>query len=414
MNWSILNILKFLKRLFNQKDSKRRNMYNLKRRRESVALVYRKTTKFLSSNTANFLKKTPNTKKYNLLARIVEEYQKNNDKDNKNCDEKDDNDSINDLGERDLDYYLGVREKVTYWRDPEGNEKIRKDYLLYHCGITEEDYEKNYKRTIVPRATYPVHPKLKQVPFKIHKKEKKVNSFKEGVTESWVEKKGIFKLFGNRRDSDTTSDSYSECDSNEEAKYIDDIDYDKDDNEEIIWNVTNNFNDLTTIDALNKLLGVRIKEVSEGRPCDNCPELCPGFISHPWRSVILFILIFILRIFSFKETLRIVDIIVDQKENITSLIVRSELRAFNSPSAYSSLFIVNRVLTASRRVTDKYVSVVETTRVGGNIPPRDQTRQGRCSGEEDTEVSVEGEELCGPAKEQQQQSQITRELPNLC
>ncbi|XP_045764707.1 testin isoform X2 [Maniola jurtina] len=30
--------------------------------------------------------------------------------------------------------------------------------------------------------------------------------------------------------------------------------------------------------------GVRIKEVSEGRPCDNCPELCPGFISHPWRK----------------------------------------------------------------------------------------------------------------------------------
>lgn len=254
MNGPVLKILKFLKRLFNQKSNKRRNMYNLKRRRESVASVYRKTTKFLSSNTANFLKKTPNTKKYNLLARIVEEYQKNTDRDSKNSNEKDESDRISDLGERDLDYYLGVREKVTYWRDPEGKEQIRKDYLLYHCGITEDDYEKNYKRTIAPNPTYHVHPKLKQVPFKIHKKQKKVNTFREGVAESWVEKKRIFKLFGNRRDSDTTSDSYSECDSNEEAKYIDDIDYDKDEDEEIIWNMTNNFNDLSTIDALNKLL----------------------------------------------------------------------------------------------------------------------------------------------------------------
>ncbi|XP_052738681.1 prickle planar cell polarity protein 3-A isoform X2 [Bicyclus anynana] len=31
-------------------------------------------------------------------------------------------------------------------------------------------------------------------------------------------------------------------------------------------------------------MGVRIKEVSEGRPCDNCPELCPGFVSHSWRK----------------------------------------------------------------------------------------------------------------------------------
>lgn len=35
------------------------------------------------------------------------------------------------------------------------------------------------------------------------------------------------------------------------------------------------------------LQGVRIKEVSEGRPCDNCPELCPGFIPHSWRYVVL-------------------------------------------------------------------------------------------------------------------------------
>ncbi|KAJ8733016.1 hypothetical protein PYW07_015615 [Mythimna separata] len=32
-------------------------------------------------------------------------------------------------------------------------------------------------------------------------------------------------------------------------------------------------------------MGVRIKEVSEGRPCDNCPELCPGFIPHAWRRI---------------------------------------------------------------------------------------------------------------------------------
>lgn len=218
-------------------------MYNLKRRRESVASVYRKTTKFLSSNTANFLKRS-NARKYSLLDRIVKECENNDEND-----DDDDEEDEYDLGERDLDYYLGVRQKETYWRDLEGPEQIRKDFLLYHCGVSEEDYEQHYKKSGVPHKRNPVQPKLKQVPFKIHKKNKKNNSFKESVNESWVEKKGIFKLFGNRRDSDT-SDSYSDCDSNDDSK---------DDKDEMMWEITEKFGGMSTIDALNKLLVILFK-----------------------------------------------------------------------------------------------------------------------------------------------------------
>ncbi|CAG4976754.1 unnamed protein product [Colias eurytheme] len=243
-------------------------MYNLKRRRESVATVYKKTTKFLTINTVNLLKKMPNTKKYCLLAKIVDECQEN-ERRNKFEDRRSEEDSNSDNGDRELDYYLGVRKKETYWRDPIGKEQIRKDYLLYHCGVSEEDYEKFYKKTIA-KPSHVIQPRFKQVPFKIHKKrDKKAHSLREGVAESWCEKRGIFKIFGNKRESDSTSDSYSECDSADE---------------ETVRDISKQFNRLKMFDSYDDLLleGARIKEVSEGRPCDNCPELCPGFISHPW------------------------------------------------------------------------------------------------------------------------------------
>lgn len=232
-------------------------MNNLKRRRESVASVYRKTTKFLSTNTSNLLKKSPNTKKYCLLARIVEEYQKQNE--NKRITETDDeSDDDNDLGERDLDYYLGVKNKVTYWRDPTGNEQIKKDYLLFHCGVSEEEYNKLYKTTILPKPSLTLQPRLKQMPFKIHKKKERKNiSFKEGVAESWAEKKGIFRLFANRRDSET-SESYSECESSEDIKDPGDIDGDERD-DYVFWNIAEQLNALdikgpNSIEALKKIL----------------------------------------------------------------------------------------------------------------------------------------------------------------
>lgn len=222
-------------------------MYNLKRRRESVASVYRKTTKFLTTNTATLLKKMPNTRKYNLLAKIVEDNIRNEEC-NGEYGEMYEEEDVDNLGERDLDYYLGVKEKDSCGRDLAGREQIRKDYLIFHCGVTEEDYEKLYKKTVElePCVT---HPKLRQVPFKIHRKHKKTNSFREEVAESWVEKRGIFKLFGNKHDSESTSDSYSECDSNEEAKLSDMSNVDNED----IWNLTDDFNGCN-IDALNKLM----------------------------------------------------------------------------------------------------------------------------------------------------------------
>ncbi|CAG4966730.1 unnamed protein product [Parnassius apollo] len=256
-------------------------MNNLKKRRESVATVYRKTTKFLTSNTANLLKKMPNTRKYRLLASLVEEGVGNDNRDsNKDVENNDERDE-EDLGDRELDYYLGVRKKETYWRDLAGREQIRKDFLLYHCGVSEEDYEKFYKKTIKRRVSFK-QPKLKQVPFKITRKKHRRNGSFDG--ESWREKTGIFKIFTNRRDSDTTSDSYSECDSDDETNKDEEI-LDKhqprNSKDDSVWSMSQHFNEFNTVEKYVE--GVRIKEVSEGRPCDNCPELCPGFISHPWR-----------------------------------------------------------------------------------------------------------------------------------
>ncbi|CAG9560739.1 unnamed protein product [Danaus chrysippus] len=258
-------------------------MYNLKRRRESVATVYRKTTKFLTTNTAILLKKMPNNKKNDTLPKVEEENK--NETATETVDQEIDSDEDGHSGEHDLDYYLGIKQKHTFWSDPAGLEQIRKDYLIYHRGISEEEYESRYKRK-VSKPSCTVQPKFKQVPFKIHKKHKKANSIREGMAESWVEKKGIFKLFGNRRDSESTSDSYSECDSNEDAKYSDIINIDCDSrDEDDILDLSDAINKITTEDRLRKIMGVRIKEVSEGRPCDNCPELCVGFTPHPWRTL---------------------------------------------------------------------------------------------------------------------------------
>ncbi|KAJ2946857.1 hypothetical protein O0L34_g16186 [Tuta absoluta] len=237
-------------------------MNQLRKRRDSMASVYRKTTKFLTSNTTNLLKKMPNNKKYRQLTRVSEDYEPNEDfKIDKNDFDKEIDEE--DRGERDLDFYLGVRNKESFWRDPEGKEQIRRDFLLYHCGVSEEDYEENYKAS-TPKSYYAVQPKLKQVPFKIHKK----RSNKMGKEESWCEKTRLFKLFANKRDSEISSDSYSEVES-EEVKAVTENDQEYDD-------VCGGLDEMT-------IEGVRIKEVSEGRPCDNCPELCPGFSSHPWR-----------------------------------------------------------------------------------------------------------------------------------
>ncbi|CAB3243477.1 unnamed protein product [Arctia plantaginis] len=154
----------------------------------------------------------PNNKKH-FVSQTTEHSQDNADKIVKAIDDVTDEDD--NLGERELDYYLGVRKKENYWRDPMGREKIRKDYLVYHCGVTEDDYDKKYKKEIASRASYVIPPRLKQVPFKIHRK-KRNGDLKD---DSWRDKSGIFKLFAHRRDSEySTSDSYSECDSNEDMK----------------------------------------------------------------------------------------------------------------------------------------------------------------------------------------------------
>lgn len=213
MNWKPGKILKNIKKFFVTYLCRRsKKMNNMRRRRESVASVYRKTTKFLTSNTANFLKKKPNNKKSQILMEAVEDCEDNGEENVNKVDETKTDDD--DIGERDLDYYLGVRKRESYWRDPAGKEQIRKDYLVYHCGITEEDYDKNYKKTIVSKVSYVIQPRLKQVPFKIHRKRRKNGDLRD---DSWREKTGIFKLFAYRRDSEySTSDSYSECDSNED------------------------------------------------------------------------------------------------------------------------------------------------------------------------------------------------------
>ncbi|CAK1552810.1 unnamed protein product [Leptosia nina] len=245
-------------------------MYTLKRRRESVATVYKKTTKFLTANTANLLKKVPNSRKYCLLAKLVDD---NEEQDRKaNTEQEESDECSEDWGDRDLDYYLGVRKKETYWRDPIGKEQIKKDYLLYHCGVTEEEYEKFYKKA-VSKPSHVKKRRLRQVPFKIHKKNKKAHSLRENAAEYWCEKKNIFKIFGNKRESTSASDSYSECDS---------------DDDHLVRGVTKCMDGLAIFDDDDvDLEGVRIKEVSEGRPCDNCPELCPGFISHSWSERVI-------------------------------------------------------------------------------------------------------------------------------
>lgn len=205
-----MKILRTIKTIFNSWIRKRK-INNMRRRRESVVSVYKKTTKFLS-NTPNLLKIMPN-RKYRLLTKTFEESEGTIEQRQEEItftseDEKD-------FGERDLDYYLGVRKKEKYWRDPAGKEQIRKDFLLYHCGVTEEDYEDNYKKS-APNVSYVIQPKLKQVPFKIHRKNKtQKGSFKD---DSWRERK-LFRLFAYKRDSEySTSDSYSECDSTDERK----------------------------------------------------------------------------------------------------------------------------------------------------------------------------------------------------
>ncbi|KAH9640909.1 hypothetical protein HF086_011225 [Spodoptera exigua] len=278
MNWKSGKILKRIKRFFAKRFYIRnKKIYNMRRRRESVASVYRKTTKFLTSNTANFLKKKPNNKKNQILMEAVEDCDDNGGDNVNNIDEvKTDDD---DIGERDLDYYLGVRKRESYWRDPAGKEQIRKDYLVYHCGITEEDYDKNYKKTIVSKVSYVIQPRLKQVPFKIHRRRRRNGDTRD---DSWREKTGIFKLFMRRDSENSMSDSYSECDSNED-KIPERL---RSTNEDDMEDMMGYINELDACGSGDKDEGVRIKEVSEGRPCDNCPELCPGFIPHAWSLVV--------------------------------------------------------------------------------------------------------------------------------
>lgn len=170
----------------------------------------------------------PNNKKQ-FLSETIRDSQNKADKIVKAIDDVTEEDD--DLGERDLDYYLGVKKKENYWRDPVGKEKIRKDYLVYHCGVTEDDYDQKYRKDIVPKPSYVIPPRLKQVPFKIHRKRRN-GDLKD---DSWRDKSGIFKLFAYRRDSEySTSDSYSECDSNEDIKASEIFRTNEDDIEDII------------------------------------------------------------------------------------------------------------------------------------------------------------------------------------
>lgn len=198
--------MKSIKKFVRHRSSNKTN--KMRRRKESVVTVYKKTTRFLTTNTTNLLKKMPN-KKYQLLTKMVEDNEAKILEKTKSVDIEED-----DLGERDLDYYLGVKKKENYWRDPASKEQIQKDFLLYHCGVTEEDYEKNYKKS-TPKVFSIIQPRLKQVPFKIHRK-KKIGSVKD---DSWREK-SLFKLFAYKRESEysDSSDSYSECESNEDGR----------------------------------------------------------------------------------------------------------------------------------------------------------------------------------------------------
>lgn len=181
----------------------------MKKRRESVASVYKRTTKFLTTNTTTLLRIRSNSKRYNTTTANSDEVGKDNDKNDRIHFANDEED----LGERDLDYYMGVRKRETYWRDPSAIEQLRRDYLVYHCGVTEEEYEAKYKKSYPETRPLEIKPKLKQVPFKIHRKKKGDNK-----DDLWKEKSGIFKLFVHRKDGEySTSDSYSECDSEDMA-----------------------------------------------------------------------------------------------------------------------------------------------------------------------------------------------------
>lgn len=254
MKWKFRRFLKNIKKLALTRliIRKHRNMNNMKRRRESVASVYKKTTKFLSSNTANLLKKMPNTRKYRLLTKVMEEYDRNVSLKLDKCCENQTED-VDDLGERDLDYYLGVRKKEVYWRDPAAREQIRKDFLINHCGVSEEEFDMSYKTPNSLKVSFVIQPKLKQVPFKIHKKRSKKENQREG---DWREKTGIFKLF--RRDSEySTSESYSEYDSNEDDKISEDI-VRSNDEENIVEGVAEHFNYLTIYNSLDDLLVLEV------------------------------------------------------------------------------------------------------------------------------------------------------------
>ncbi|CAD0198048.1 unnamed protein product [Chrysodeixis includens] len=211
-------------------------MNNMRRRRESVASVYRKTTKFLTSNTANFLKKKPGPKKSRILMKTVEDFEDNAEENFEKVEVPATDED--DLGERDLDFYLGVSKRESYWRDPVGKEQIRKDYLVYHCGITEEDYDKNYKKNVVPKVSYILA----------------YRSCNDGHV-WWASPKKKKKKVERLQST----------------------------NEDDVEDMIGYLNELRTCGSGDMIEGVRIKEVSEGRPCDNCPELCPGFIPHAWR-----------------------------------------------------------------------------------------------------------------------------------
>lgn len=219
-----------------------------------MASVYKKTTKFLSLNTTNLLKKMPNTRKYRLLTKVMEDCDPTASLKLNKCEIPTD-DEIDDLGERDLDYYLGVRQKEVYWRDPVGKEQIRKDFLINHCGITEDEYDKKYKTLNSLKVSFVTQPKLKQVPFKIHKKKSK-KDFHMCEGDSWREKTGIFKLF--RRDSEySTSESYSEYDSNEDDKISEDV-RENDVEENIDRGVAKHFNYLSMYDGSDDMLSLEV------------------------------------------------------------------------------------------------------------------------------------------------------------